>query len=143
MPVSNILTKREIVDHYYVKTDKDQFFKNVYAVLNGSKKKAETGYQYLFSHLKSQHPEFEKAVKLPSSQPYRVTIFVPTKDTTIYLWLEWIITEGREFSFCEKELVRKYCKLEYIARKSFMKDMDLFTKRVEEDIGKSLPIPTA
>ena len=48
MPVSNILTKREIVDHYYVKTDKDQFFKNVYAVLNGSKKKLKLGTNIYF-----------------------------------------------------------------------------------------------
>ena len=137
MPVSKILTNRQIVDHYYVKTDKEHIFKCLCGAER--KQKTENGYHNLISHLKSQHPGFENAIKMASNQQYTITDFVPTKITTIYSWLEWIIMEGREFSFSEKELVRKYCKLEPIARSSFMKYMDLVTKRVEEDIGKSQP----
>ena len=103
MPVSKILTNRQIVDHYYVKSDKEHIFKCLCGAER--KQKIENGYHNLISHLKSQHPGFENAIKMASNQQYTITDFVPTKITTRYSWLEWIIIEGREFSFSEKELV--------------------------------------
>ena len=84
MPVSKILTNRQIVDHYYVKTDKEHIFKCLCGAER--KQKTENGYHNLISHLKSQHPGFENAIEMASNQQYTITDFVPTKITTIYSW---------------------------------------------------------
>ena len=68
----------------------------------------------------------------------RLPILYQSKLQRYILGLSGLLIEGRESSFCEKDLVHKYCKLECIAMSLFMIYMDLVTKRVE-DVGKSLP----
>ena len=47
--------------------------------------------------------------------------------------------EQREFSFCEKALVKKYSKLEPISRRTLIRYIQKLTEKTEEKIANMLP----
>ena len=130
-------TNKQIVDHFYVSTDS----KDIYKCLCGAKRKQniKNGYHNLISHLQNHHSDYEKAVSFGKQSTMNEFASTSKKTSNIYGWLEWTIMESREFSFCEKDLVRKYTKLEPLSRASLMKYMNMVTVKVENEITKDLP----
>lgn len=98
------------------------------------KQKKKSGYSNLLSHIHSSHNDNASS----SSQP-KMEFFYSNKAKNIFSCIDWIVSENREFQFCEKELVRKYSKLEPISCNSLMKYIDLLVKNVELKIKNSLP----
>jgi hypothetical protein len=97
------------------------------------------GYQWIKQHLR-KHPVWEafensKHVSLDN------TFLVSPDAINTCKWLEWIVEENRELSFCEKEKVRKYTEgnLGLMTVKTLKKRMDLIVQVMEDEISKLLP----
>lgn len=61
------------------------------------------------------------------------------KAMNVFGWLEWIIEENRELTFCEKVLTRKYTNLKTITVKTLKKYMESLVIAVENKIKQILP----
>ena len=61
------------------------------------------------------------------------------KAENLYCWLDWICTEMKPFSFIQSALTQQYSRLTPIALNTFMKYMNLVTKKVERKISDELP----
>ena len=98
------------------------------------KQKKGTDYMNLLSHIKCDHPDQKNVVTQSENGQCKINDFFDVKSKTIFSWLEWIIMENREFSFCEKEYVRKYTNLKPISRTSLKKYINLLTHEVENEL---------
>ena len=55
-------------------------------------------------------------------------------------WLEWVVMDGREFSFVEKQYTRKYSKLKPIGRKTLVSYIQMTNKKVETQVTDLRPV---
>ena len=95
------------------------------------------GYNNLINHLNSCKPCWKNELNSVSDQ--QPLIFVSERARNVFGWIEWDVLEGREFSFVEKELTRKYSNLKGISRKTLVSYIQRTTKKVEERIAGDLP----
>jgi hypothetical protein len=117
----------------------------------------------LFQHIEAEHEDYMQAYKNAleikktelciteeqiSSQgkkkkpTLQVTIehFIPLTAQLYFGWIEWIVIGLYPFSFCEKEINRKYSNLKSaICVDTLMKYMKLICEEVEKTIARILP----
>jgi hypothetical protein len=94
------------------------------------------GFTWVLQHMKGKHPEYESS-KIENTQ----TMVLNAVALNSFKWIEWIVQENRELSFCEKERVRKYTanQMRPICSKTLKKHMDLLVQEVESKLIESLP----
>ena len=130
------LQKKEKCAHFFESSSKrDEWKCNICSNIIGQVKTR--GYQNLISHLNKQKDIVQ--VRLPEmGQPSTSSLASfgfhcsSKKAVNIFSWIEWIVMEQREFSFCEKALVKKYLKLEPISRGTFIRYIQKLTEKTEE-----------
>ena len=97
----------------------------------------------MISHIRAEHStylnEIQEAKKSEDRRIQSKLPLVTNNAKNIFGWLDWIVTEYREFSFCEKPLVHKSSCLNPITRPPLQKYSTLLTKKVEEKIVNALP----
>jgi hypothetical protein len=127
------ITKKEICSKYFSPIPGQE---NMYKCLCGSlhKQKA-SGYTNLMSHINNKH----KADDILSPDQAVISKYIDPKVYQVYGWMDWIVTKGLPFTFCEDETNRKYCKLKPLSYKTFMKYMAGVTNKVESLISEALP----
>ena len=86
------------------------------------------GYNNLINHMNSCKPRWKNELNSVSDQ--QPPIFVSERARNVFGWIEWVVLEGREFSFVEKELTRKYSNLKGISRKTLVSYIQRTTKKV-------------
>lgn len=67
------------------------------------------------------------------------SMMVDSTALNIYAWLDWVIMEGREFSFVSNQRNRNYSNLNKIGKDTFMKHVELLVREVELKVKESLP----
>ena len=125
MPLSN----KQIVDFYFNEKEKNKF-----RCRCGNERKVGNGYQNLLTHIYTKHPNYLQEIQNQES------VFKPSdKVTCIYGWLDWIISNGYPFNFCENAVTKKYSSLKPISKKTLIKYLELLTRVVEQRISQELP----
>ena len=127
------ITNKELTSRYFTPVqDKPGTFECKCGSVNTQKG---SGYPNLLNHIKNKHKDDNI---LTSNQTVLDQYFDP-KVAQIYGWMDWIVTKGLPFTFCEDETNRKYCRLKPLSYKTFMKYLGLVTTAVEKEIGNQLP----
>ena len=100
-----------------------------------------TGWSNLFSHGKSHHEEeYNKSSNQSEIHFSQVASSkITKKGKNVYLWINWICSSLKPFSFVDNELFREYSRLEPICSNSLKKYMELLTKKVEAKIKDYIP----
>ena len=98
------------------------------------------GYQNLVSHIKENHKNWENIMESKALEGNSlITQFVNKKASTVFGWVELVVVCNLPFTFVENPLIRKYNKLDSIARNTLMKYLKLLTIEVEKKVSKELP----
>jgi hypothetical protein len=108
------------------------------------------GYTNLTSHVLKKHPNYAEEIAVSRAtgnyhaikdekSKNGINAFIPVDAYKYFSWIEWICVDLLPFSFVERELTRKYTKLDKISVESLLKYMNLLCERVEKDISKELP----
>ena len=140
-----LFSNKEIVEFYFTVYDDSQLPLIKYECRCGIKRsqKKGNGYTNLISHIRAEHStylnEIQEAKKNEDRRIQSKLPLVTNNAKNIFGWLDWIVSENREFSFCEKPLVHKYSCLNPITRPTLQKYSTLLTKKVEEKIVNALP----
>ena len=103
--------------------------------------KTETSYANLLSHLRSDHPKFERVIN-GSRDPTQSEIndFIrPKKALQYFGWYDLIINALLPFNTVEKEPVRRNVNHKPISVETFMEYLPTLTRRVEKQIEAILP----
>ena len=129
-----------IARKYFVESKKEHYWR----CICGKEKKCapKSGWTNLISHIRKQHPEQNFAKSDENYHQQKITnAFGGTTlgAENIHNWLEWVCCELKPFSFIESELTRKNVKLQPISMKTFLKYMNLVTKKVESTIAAAIP----
>ena len=99
-----------------------------------------TGKSNLVSHIKSQHPDFEKKfAKSTVTNFYQSGASASRTATNIYGWMDLICMKLLPFSTVEDPITRKYTNLTPITRNTLLSYMELVTKEVENKVSGELP----
>lgn len=128
-----------IARKYFVESKKEHYWR----CICGKEKKCapKSGWTNLISHIRKQHPEQNFAKSDENYHQQKITnAFGGTTlgAENIHNWLEWVCCELKPFSFIESELTRKNVKLQPISMKTFLKYMNLVTKKVESTIAAAI-----
>ena len=91
-----------------------------------------TGYSNLISHLDNQHTDWKESIKSGSSL-FASKNLVTEKAKTVYGWIDWKITDNREYEFCEKEITRKYSNLGLISVPTLQTYISKLPEKVEKN----------
>ena len=128
--------KREVALHYFKPlTGPDSLWE---CNKCGFKRKQtkNNGYETLFSHVLQKHKNYQEEMNRTNPA---VEFEVSENAKNIYGWLEWVIMTGQPFNFVDNELNKKHTKFTPISRPSFMRYLQLLTKKVERKVEESLP----
>ena len=87
------------------------------------------GYSNLMAHIKVLHKNYERETKV--NQGTLRNIEISPDLLNIYGWIDWICCGLKLFYTVENDLVRRYSKLNPISYKTFMKYLELVTRKVE------------
>ena len=90
------------------------------------------------SHIKSQHPEYNKSQQSSVSTFFQAGPSVTRTGHNNFGWIDWICMDLLPFSIVEKESTRKCSNLGSISRNTLIKYMEKLTKCVENEIAKEL-----
>ena len=105
------------------------------------------GYANLFSHIKNKHPDYGSLIKTYSTElvntPIQITkqsqstlkFMVDSKSNDIFKWLDWIVMDELELSFCEKPRTRGNVQLTKICTKTLKKYMFEVVSAVKKKIS--------
>ena len=135
MPQS--LSKKALVESYFTKVAP-----NEYKCKCGRKRKQKdgAGYSNLLNHIQSDHPDHAHHVMETNTVITNSAGMAATrKANNIYCWIDWIITEAREFSFPDSDLVKKYTNLDPVTGKTLQEYMTKLEREVENSVASSLP----
>lgn len=102
----------------------------------GKERKKGRGWSNLMDHISRQHHDTLEEAKKKSGQ---ISHFFTKKDSNLFGWVDWIVSDLLPFSFCERPAARKYTRLSPIAVETLMSAINLLTVKVEEKIKKLLP----
>ena len=96
-----------------------------------------SGWTNLLNHIKTQHPDYDK----DDGKQQRIDNYVSLtkKANNVFGWLEWITVTLKPFAFIECPFTAKYSNLNPMSTKTLKKYMHMVTKKVEEEIARSLP----
>ena len=61
------------------------------------------------------------------------------KTVQVYGWLDWVVTKGLPFTFCEDETNCQYSRLKPLSYKTFMKYLGKVSDLVKQRIAQNLP----
>ena len=89
------------------------------------------GYNNLINHLNSCKPCSKNELNSFSDQ--QPLLFVSERARNVFEWIEWVGLDGREFSFVEKELTRKYSNRKGISRKTLVSYIQRQPRKRRED----------
>lgn len=106
------------------------------------------GYNNLMTHVKSKHPDYldiyaAHSLESSSSRSHfsndgveltTLEYMVDSKSRGIYKWLDWIVMDEHELSFCEKDHTRENMNLPKICSKTLKKYMFMLVDVVEKKI---------
>ena len=104
------------------------------------------GYANLFTHIKLKHPDYQSLIKTYSTESVNtpsqlirqpqssLEFLVDTKSNDIFKWLDWIVMDELELSFCEKPRTRGNARLTKICTKSLKKYMFKVVTSVKKKI---------
>jgi hypothetical protein len=96
------------------------------------------GYVNLLSHIKESHKDWEQIMASKNNQS-SIMQFVDKKSSTIFSWLQWIVTKNLPLEIVEDELTRKMTKLESISVTTLRKYLYKVTEAVEDIVKEELP----
>ena len=82
----------------------------------------------LTDHVFAKHPDWKEVVQasvstLASNKTVSIVQFVDNLSMNVFQWIEWIVMENRELSFCEKALTRKISNLNKICTRTLKSDV--------------------
>ncbi|OWZ16333.1 hypothetical protein PHMEG_0009890 [Phytophthora megakarya] len=100
------------------------------------------GYTNLVDNLTRKHGRdtAEESFRPVQREGFRACVFVQVDpvDREVYDWIEWVVMENRELSFCEQTLVRKNSKLSPISTKTLVLHMERLSDDVRNTITAAL-----
>ena len=88
------------------------------------------GYSNLMAHIKVFHENCEREAKDNPGTLRNIEISLVVMN--IYGWLDWICCGLKPFYTVENDLGRRYSKLNPLSYKTFMKHLELVTRKVDE-----------
>ena len=106
------------------------------------------GYTNLVGHVKSKHPDLNEVLVMSSKTsatsgtsqeliPQKQTslkFVIDPKCNDIYKWIDWIVMDELELSFCEQERTRGYTNLSTTCNKTLKKYMFKLRDAVKEKV---------
>jgi hypothetical protein len=95
------------------------------------------GWSNLMDHLTRAHSDTLGDAKKKETGP--IVHFFPKKNTNLFGWVQWIVSDLLPFSFCERPMTRKFTRLSPISTESLLQAMNDLTTKVENKIRKRLP----
>jgi hypothetical protein len=105
---------KQKTNFFFSKTSEDETH-HVYTCQCGvtrKVKKTSNGYSNFVNHIELKHPEYSEIMKMSEKKKGLDKFFlIDPKVKNLYSWLEWVVMEGRELEFVNKELVRLLLKL--------------------------------
>ena len=90
------------------------------------------GHGNLVTHILSEHCDWFETRK--NGDPDIPMSEFLTKNTHIYSWLDWIFSDMHYFNFVDKELIKKYTKLESISSKTLISYAEKLAGKIENKI---------
>ena len=131
------MSNKDIVQFYF----KRRADSDLYDCRCGKTRKqdAKRGHGNLMEHIRTSHKNFREEVNsyfpaLPFSQP------LPSDKTKrVYGWLDWVISAGLPFNFCDRESTKKYSNVDSISSKLLTEYVKKMVKKVECKVRESLP----
>jgi hypothetical protein len=93
------------------------------------------GHTWAIQHLKGTHKGYD------DSKVSNHTLLISDAASNPYDWIYWIVSENRDISFCEKELMRHDTRgnLKPISTPTLKKRMHFIVQAIEQVLSKSLP----
>ena len=89
------------------------------------------------AHIKVFHKNYEREAKETQSTPKIIEI-LPVR-MNIYGWTDWICCRKKPFYTVENDLDRRFSELNPIFYKTFMKYLELVTRKVAERVANEIP----
>ena len=128
---------------------------NIWKCRCGNERKvdvAKSGYNILLSHIKAKHPDYMQiyqefvsssssasrnriSTAVGTSLQTKIDQFMDIKSRGIFKWLDWVIMDELELSFCESDRVREFTTLSKISSKTLKKYMMSLSSAVEDKIA--------
>jgi hypothetical protein len=131
---------RDIADRFFEKESECEY---KCVICKRSKKKSGSSWKNLGSHFKEQHVvELDVFIASKKTGQARISdmMNIPTKkQTSIYEWIDWLVTDNLPISIVESNRFRKYAKMEPISTKTATDAIDGLAASVQTKIKEQLP----
>ena len=131
-------SQKEIVNYYFKrKEDSDLLFECRCGKVRKQDKLR--GHGNLMDHITRDHKHYLEEVRNNAGLSLQLlSPNISDKFMKIYQWLDWV-RAGLPFSFCEKNLTKKYTNLPEISAKTLVSYMNKMVSTVEKEISEKLP----
>ena len=145
---SSMPESKDICVMYFGEEPVDKM-RNIWKCKCGKLRKSDVkvnGYTNLMGHIKDKHPDMNELLALQSGQATGILdnptnqkqtmlqFLIDPKSNDIYKWIDWVVMDELELSFCEQERSRQYTNLSSLCTKTLKKYVLKLSKAVQRRV---------